>query len=207
MLKAVVISNDIFGLDKMFCGNDLVAYRFVPVSGDFKLDLSDADLLIIPNGCDHIAMLKVKETVNDFLQNGGALFCFDGWFTNWIPGNQWIHNNNKATRDIRYSIKDDRHGLFDGVNLDDLQFNHGISGWWACGAIEEAEGADVLLVDTWNRSIIVVDEATTPGLMILTASGPLADRSFENEENGLSALYQNMLRLVHNQKEHAHAIA
>lgn len=204
MLNAVVISNDIHGLHHMFCDNPMVRYRFEPIKKEFSLNLDGIDVLIVPNGCDHIALLGVKDAVHAFLDEGGALLCFDGWFTDWIPGNRWIHDNTKATRDIRYFVKQDRYSLFDGVNLDDLQFNHGISGWWACGYIKAAAAADLLLVDTWQRPVIVLDESSTNGLIILTASGPLSDKTFEHEENGLSVLYKNMLRLIAGKKIRIH---
>ena len=207
MLNALVVSNDIHGLDRMFCDNESVRYTFQPIERSFILELDNKDLLIVPNGCDHIAMLKVKDQVQAFLGHGGTLFCFDGWFTNWVPGNRWIHDNQKATRDVRYTIKDDRYELFKGVALDDLQFNHGISGWWACGYIEPAEGAESLLIDTWGRPMIVLDESSTNGLMILTASGPLSDKTYELETNGLSALYGNMLRLASKRMEKVHETA
>jgi len=207
MLSAVVVSNAIHGLERTFQSNRAVQYRFAPITEDFGLDLTDADVLIVPNGSDHVAMLKVKDQVRRFLDAGGTLLCFDGWFTDWIPGNRWIHDNSKKTIDVRYAVRTDRHGLFDGVDLDDLQFNHGISGWWACGYIEPADGADVVLEDTWERPMIVLDETTTAGQMVVTASGPLGDFGDTTEDgsftlgdlpasddtSGLVALYRNIL--------------
>ncbi len=175
MLDAVVISNAIIGLDRMFASNDRVCYRFAHVTPDFSVDLTGADLLVVPNGCDHVAMLAIKQTVRDFLDAGGTLFCFDGWFTDWVPGNQWRMDNSKPSRDVRYHVPTDRHRLMDGVRLDDLQFNHGISGWWSVGYIDASPNADVILADTWNRPIVVLDESTTNGRIVLTASGPLGD--------------------------------
>lgn len=206
MLRAVVVSNAILGLNRMFRDSSLIRYRFVEVTADFRLDLEDADVLIVPNGSDHVAMLKVRDTVSDFLEAGGALLCFDGWFTNWIPGNQWIFSNEKRTRDIRYFVGEDHYGLFAGVAMDDLQFNHGISGWWACGYIQAAPEADVVMHDTWERPMIVLDETSTNGLMVMTASGPLADAGVDVSEapdatpDGLTTLYRNIINFVHARK-------
>ncbi|MEZ4700982.1 MAG: hypothetical protein R2834_11670 [Rhodothermales bacterium] len=194
MLNALIVNNGIFGLEKVFPSTDTMACRFVETGPDFNLDLAGVDLLIVPNGSDHVAMHRAKQTVRAFLDAGGTLLCFDGWFTDWVPGNRWIHDNSKATRDIRYAIDVDRHGLFDGVAFDDLQFNHGISGWWACGYIEAAPGADVLMRDTWGRPMIVLDETTTAGRMLLTASGPLGEYGTDGELAGLTALYRNALK-------------
>jgi hypothetical protein len=102
-------------------------------------------------------------------------------------------DNSRATRDVRYRVRDDRRGLTAGVPLDHLNFSHGMSGWWACGYIEPAPGADVVLEDTWGRPIMVLDEATTAGAMLLTASGPLAGAAWGDEHAGLLTLYHNLL--------------
>ena len=204
MIHATVVSNGIQGLERSFRSNATVQYTFVETGAHFDLDLAGTDLLIVPNGSDHVAMLKVKTSVRAFLDTGGMLFCFDGWFTDWVPANQWVHSNEKKTRDIRYFVGEDRYGLFEDVELDHLQFNHGISGWWACGYIEAAAGAEVVLHDTWNRPMIVLDETSTNGLMILTASGPLGDAGIDVSEapdatpNGLTTLYRNLIRLAAN---------
>lgn len=209
-LTAVVVSNGLEGLRECFpsgaiCG-DLVPegvcvdYNFQEVTADFRLDLTGADLLIVPNGSDHVAMLGVRDQVRAFLDAGGAVFCFDGWFTDWLPGHRWRHDNSQATRDIRYRVATDRHGLFDGIDLDPFIFHHGISGWWACGFIEPAAGADVLLEDTWGRAMVVLDETTTPGLLALTASGPLAGAL--TDDVGGPALVPLYHRLLHRVADH-----
>lgn len=126
------------------------------------------DLLVVPNGSDHVALWRARDAVRAHLDLGGGLFVEDGWFTDWVPNNRWVHDNTYPTRDVRYSVHNDRHGLFTGINLDAFNVQDGISGWWACGFIEPSATADVVLVDTWNRPVVVVD-----GAMFLTASGPL----------------------------------
>ena len=184
MINAKVISNGIEGLDEnMFRPNEQISYDFEEVTEQFNPQLEGFDLLIVPNGSDQVAMLKIKDKVRAFLEAGNALFCFDGWFTNWIPGNQWIMDNSKKTINIRYELKTDRYNLFNGVDIKSLNFSHGISGWWACGYIEAAEHADVVMADTWDRPMIVLDEVSTNGRMILTASGPVADYTYATTDD------------------------
>jgi hypothetical protein len=207
MIQAAVISNGLDGIQNYFVSNEKITYTLLEVSKDFDPDLEGFDLLIAPNGSDHIAMAKLKGKVALFLDEGKALFCFDGWFTNWIPGNQWIMSNEKKTIDIRYFIKTDAYAIFDGVDVDKLIYNHNISGWWACGYIDASAHADVVLEDTWQRPIIVLDEKTTNGTIILTASGPLGDSGAipsgnETSFTALSKLYQNMLNLIIKKKNH-----
>lgn len=196
MIQAAIISNGITGLDHFFRSNDHVNYRMEPITSRFDPDFSGDDLVIVPNGSDHIAMLRIRDRIRDLLESGRGVMCFDGWFTDWVPGNRWVMDNQKPTRDVRYRVRTDRHGLFDGVDVDHLTFSHGISGWWACGYIEPHPDADVLLEDTWGRAVIVLDEVSTPGTMILTASGPLGDASFDDNPNDLRKLYHNFLTFI-----------
>lgn len=198
MLKAVIVSNGIHGGTMGLApANAGINARVAETGPGFTLDLDDADLLIVPNGADHVALLSVRDDIARFLARGGTLLCFDGWTTPWVPFHEWVMDNSKRTADIRYSKGDDRHGLLDGVDIDALTFRHGISGWWACGYIDAAPGADVLIRDTWGRAIAVADDASTPGLMVLTASGPAGAYDEDNPSaQALSCFYGNMLRLA-----------
>lgn len=197
MLNALVISNNVAGLENYYVSSDLVQYTVCRITKDFDPDLMPYDLLVIPNGSDHVAMLKIKAKVRAFLNAGKSLVCSDGWFTDWVPGNQWVMENTKKTMDVRYGIQTDRYGIFDGLNVDDLTFSHGMSGWWACGYIKAADGADVVLADTWQRPMIVLDEVSTNGSMLLTASGPLADMTYSGSKiSPLVGLYRNFLEKV-----------
>lgn len=202
MLKAVVISNAIEGIEQMFRSNQNISYTLCEVTANFNPDFSGYDILIVPNGSDNIALFKIKEKIHAFLNEGKMLFCFDGWFTSWVPGNQWKMDNACKTIDIRYHIVDDTYHLFDGIDLNHFIFSHGISGWWACGHIESNEKATILLADTWNRPIIVIDEASTKGFMFLTASGPMADMLFGTNDEGQDAwfeigkFYQNLIQFA-----------
>lgn len=197
MLQALLISNGLQGLDKYYVSNEQVRYTTCLITKDFDPDLTPYDLLVVPNGSDHVAMLKIRDKVRAFLNAGRALVCCDGFFTAWVPGNQWVMDNARRTQDVRYFPGTDRHHLLDGLDLDQLNFSHGMSGWWACGYIQAAPGADVLLADTWQRPVVVLDEASTPGRMLLTASGPLADVSYAGQaDTALVALYRNFIRLL-----------
>lgn len=205
MLQALLISNGLQGLEKYYVSNELVQYTICLITKDFDPDLTPYDLLVVPNGSDHVAMLKVKDKVRAFLDEGKALVCCDGFFTAWVPGNQWLMDNSRRTMDVRYSPGTDRYHLLDTIDLDQLNFSHGMSGWWSCGYIEAASGADVLLADTWQRPIVVLDEVSTAGRMLLTASGPLADVTYAGQsDSALVALYRNFIQLLSTSTVPAH---
>ena len=204
-LRAVILSNGIEGLPLLYRDRDKITYDTLEVEKNFQPDFTGYDLLLVPNGSDHVAMFRIRDQVKTFLDQGGTVFCFDGWFTDWVPGNRWIMDNSKKTIDTRYYIKDDPGKISEHFSVDDLTFSHGISGWWACGYIEPAPGATVLLEDTWGRPLIVIDEQTTPGLMILTASGPVGDASYATTDDDhsrrvMTDMYQAFLQLVQSRK-------
>lgn len=200
-IKALIISNGIEGLNSLYKSTAHIQYDVLEVTSGFDPDLTPYDLLIAPNGTDHLAMYRIRERVKDFLQQGKVLFCFDGWFTDWVPGNRWVMDNSKKSSEVRYRIKDDPYGMSEHFSAADLTFSHGISGWWSCGYIEAAPEATVLLEDTWGRSLLVIDQAGTNGIMVLSASGPLADVSYATTDDNrsyqaMTSLYQNILSFV-----------
>lgn len=204
MIRALLIHNHIEGLSETYQSNEWVQYDTAYVEKDFAPDLSPYDLLIVPCGTDQIAMLKIKDKVRAFLEEGKTLFCFDGWFTDWIPQNRWLMDNSRKSIDVRYHLKDDPLHLFEGVELDALIYSNGISGWWACGYIEPAPEAVVLLEDTWQRPVMVMDQTSTAGTIIMTASGPLSDKTYgttddEQSESSIARLYRNLLSIVQKQ--------
>ncbi|WP_046245785.1 hypothetical protein [Hymenobacter terrenus] len=205
MLQALLISNGLVGLEKYYVSNELVQYTTCFITKDFNPDLTPYDLLVVPNGSDHVAMLKIKDKVRDFLDAGKALVCCDGFFTAWVPGNQWVMDNSRPTLEVRYAPGTDRYDLLRGFDLDELNFSHGMSGWWACGYIAAAPAADVVLADTWQRPVVVLDEVSTAGRMLLTASGPLADVTYAGRtESALVTIYRNFLQLVSSSTVPAH---
>jgi hypothetical protein len=205
MLQVLLISNGLQGLEKYYVSNELVHYTTCLITKEFAPDLTPYDLLVVPNGSDHVAMLKIKDKVQAFLDEGKALMCCDGFFTAWVPGNQWVMDNSRRTQDVRYLPGPDLHGLLRGLDLDQLNFSHGMSGWWSCGYLEAAPGAHVLLADTWQRPIVVLDEVSTRGRMLLTASGPLADVTYAGKsDTALVGLYRNFLRLLSTSTVPAH---
>ncbi len=200
-IQALIISNGIEGLASLYRPNENIHYDWIEVGPDFNPDLMRYDLLVVPNGADHVAMYRIRDKVQAFLDAGGTLFCFDGWFTDWVPGHRWLMDNTRKSIDVRYKIKDDPFALATQFRAEDLNFSHGISGWWSCGYIEPSARGHVFLEDTWGRPLVVIDDTTTNGLMVLTASGPAADFSYATTDDdaadrAMTDLYRALLTLV-----------
>ncbi len=195
-LKGLIIDNGI-GSGCGFPDQPEIVFDRIVTSRHFQPDLSHYDLLIVPNGADHVAMFGIRDQVKQLLDRGKSVFCFCGWFTDWLPGHRWFHDNSHPTKEIRHIAGEDPHGLMSGFDPAYLDRNsHGISGWWACGYIESEDPSTVLIRDTWGRGLVVADDTTTNGFMYLTASGPVGDYSSYPEWSPLTVLYQNALQHV-----------
>lgn len=191
-MRAVVVDDGLRGLRSAYADLGPFCPRFVDTEG--PLDLMGSDLVIVPNGSDHVALAATGCAIRHHLDRGGGLVCADGWFTDWVPNHRWVHCNRYPTREVRYRVRSDHHRLLAGLDLDEIIFHHGISGWWACGYIDADPRAEVLLEDSWGRPVLVLDEVTTPGRMLLSASGPLAEVAVHlPERHALVRLWRRVL--------------
>lgn len=206
MLKAVLIDNGVEGLTRYFAPSSEVQYRIERIADPWRPDFSDDDLVIVPNGADHVALYQVREQIAAHLDRGGSLACFCGFFTPWLPGSVWVHDNSKPLREVRYRLVHDPLGLMQGVDVEQLSVeSHGISGWWACGNIRTAHSQSVVLADTFDRVMMIADTRSTRGLIVATASGPLGDSDpSQPSDHGTLQLYRNIIRAaqIHAEKRH-----
>lgn len=78
MLSIGVIDNGIGGLEA-FPADEQTRVHALKTGPYFAPNLRELDLLIVPNGADHVAMLEICEDIRSFLDAGKSLFCFCGW--------------------------------------------------------------------------------------------------------------------------------
>ena len=68
-IKAAVVSNGIEGLQNYFISSAIIHYTFLEITKDFNPNLDDYNVLVVPNGSDHIAMNKIKNKVAAFFRH------------------------------------------------------------------------------------------------------------------------------------------
>jgi len=195
MLNVALIDSGVYGTTQYFAETPEVRYRIERIRDRWQPDFSADDLVVVPNGANHVALYEARGPIRTFLDRGGTLACFCGFFTPWIPGNQWVHDNRQPLHAVRYRARPDRLGLLEGVDINQLSVEpHGISGWWACGEIITDYPDSVLLEDNFGRMVMVADTTSTPGLIIATASGPLGDPDPSAPSQGIAKVYRNIIR-------------
>ncbi|MDE2149365.1 MAG: hypothetical protein KGJ55_05940 [Gammaproteobacteria bacterium] len=206
MLKAALIENGDLGNRRHFVDNERIVYRHERIARGWTPDFSGDDLVVVPNGADHVALYRAREATAAVLARGGAVACFCGCFTPWLPGTVWIHDNSCPNREVRYHVVADPLGLMHGVDPARLSTeSHGISGWWACGYLQTTYPESVVLADTWQRPVLIADTRSTPGLIVATASGPLGEPDpAAADGGGPLRLYRNILRAVAAHQERRH---
>lgn len=202
MLKIALIDSGVTGGSSYFGATAGVRYRHERITADWQPDFSGDDVIVVPNGANHVALYEARTAIRDLLDRGGTLACFCGFFTPWIPGHVWHHDNRHPLKVVRYAPSADPLGLLEGVDIAELSTEaHGISGWWACGEIRSEHPGSTLLQDNFGRVVMVADTRTTPGLIVATASGPVGDPQPDAVASATVQLYRNLIRLAGSRQE------
>lgn len=202
MLKIALIDSGVAGGSSYFGATAGIFYRHERITADWHPDFSGDDMIVVPNGANHVALYEARAAIRGLLDRGGTLACFCGFFTPWIPGHVWHHSNRHPLKDVRYAAGADPLDLLSCVDIDGLSTEaHGISGWWACGEIRSEQPGSTLLHDSFGRVVMIADTHTTPGLIVATASGPLGDPQPDAVASATVQLYRNLIGLARRRLE------
>lgn len=205
-MRIALIDNGVAGLGDYYAASPGIEYRRERITARWQPDFGADDVILAPNGTDHVALHEARDAVQALLARGGAVLCFCGFFTPWLPGSQWRHDLGARLDALRYELRHDPLALFEDVDPESLcRDEHGIRGGWACGTISTAHASSVVLVDNFARVIMIADQRTTRGLIIATASGPLWDEAPTRAASGPRRLYRNVLRACQRHLETRHA--
>ena len=202
MMHIALIHSGVTGTEQCYRGDAALRYRRERITADWQPCFDNDDVVLVPNGANHVALYEARARLHAFLERGGALLCFCGFFTPWLPGNQWRHDIGRDLRQLRYRVLRDELQLFDGVDAEELCVDsHGIRGGWACGDIVTQHSDSVVMTDNYQRTLLVADRRSTGGLIIATASGPLSDDTPQAPAHGARRLYRNILRACRDHRD------
>lgn len=161
-------------------------------------DLNDYELVVLPSSLTLEQVNVIKDQLHKYLNNNGVVFCFSADAVDALPHN--AINKSKKVPEIHYTLYDDTYGFFKDVDTEVL---NSISQhkWSSQGFIESEHDVQVVVCSYEKLPVMVVDEISTSGTMVITAGLGMLENTIEGASDPdlaaeLSKLWENMLSLV-----------
>ncbi|WP_312109007.1 hypothetical protein [Brevibacillus reuszeri] len=133
--------------------------------------LEEFDVLIFLSQLHMGLVMKSKEKIRQFAENGGIVVAFGPQPRVWIPGQNWeLRPTNfwwwlEKDAESGLVLKRPDYDLFSYVTLEDATWHqHGV--YWP------PEGADILISTEDDGAVLYVDKVSTKGTWIVTTLDP-----------------------------------
>jgi hypothetical protein len=65
------------------------------------------------------------------------------------------------------------HPIFEGVDVNDLNFKEGVAGFFYRGTLKAPPGSEIILTDHLGQTVMYIDRQTTKGTILSTAGADL----------------------------------
>lgn len=153
--------------------DDIVPIRTLP-----ELTLAEYDVIIVPRESNQEMLLKGKDNIINFLNNGGTLVSFGEVTLPWLPDCIWENRNPDFRYDSNtcqvskgdlvtdpYRILNTEHPLLKNLTVEDLQ-------WHFHGVFHAPVTAEVLLSYGDKGDLIYVDTKRFKGSILATTLDP-----------------------------------
>ena len=141
-----------------------------------SLDLGRYRALAVTSACDQEFLLRYKDKISAFLDQGRVLVFSGHLFRPWLPGAGLFQPKTIHTH-LDYTVRlVKEHPVFEGVREEDLTYRKGVAGFFARGHHEPPPGAEILarLVDAERgEPIVYVDRVSTNGVILVHAGNDL----------------------------------
>jgi hypothetical protein len=141
-------------------------YDFPSISWDEYIGI------IVPRITDEEFLYRQKHIVRDFLNEGKVLCSFVQNFRPWLPGNTLWKKTNLNLKEHRVILKQP-HPIFEGVDVEDLNFKEGVAGFFYRGTMQAPSQSEVLMTDHLGHTIMYIDRFSTNGTILSTAGADL----------------------------------
>ncbi|MGG0937589.1 hypothetical protein ABHN11_16010 [Brevibacillus centrosporus] len=137
-----------------------------------KTSLDEFDALLVPSQLHMGLIMKNKEKIKAFADNGGIVVAFGPQPKEWIPGQNWeLRPTNFwwwLEKDAKSGLvlKNPEYDLFKNyITLEDATWHqHGV--YWP------PEGADILVSTEDDGAVLYVDKVSSKGTWIVTTLDP-----------------------------------
>lgn len=127
-----------------------------------QVDISEYDVLLIPRESNQEALMKEKNRILQFLNQGKTLVSFGEITRPWLPSCQW---ENRAVDVQTLRILNPVHPLMEGLMREDIQ-------WHSHGVFHPYPKAEVVVEEASGGAIIYIDDKSHPGTILATTLDP-----------------------------------
>jgi len=134
--------------------------------------IDEFDVLLLPSQLHMGLVMKSKEKIRNFAENGGIVVSFGPQPMEWIPGQNW---EERETNFWWWTEKNAKSGLV-LQNLDHDLFKHYLTlsdaTWHQHGVYWPPEGSTILISTEDGGAVLYVDKVSTAGTWIVTTLDP-----------------------------------
>jgi len=133
--------------------------------------LDTFDVLYLPSQLNEGLLIKNKEKIIAFADNGGIVVTFGPQPWEWIPGQKWEERETNfwwwLEKDAKSGLEltKPEHDLFKYITLNDAT-------WHQHGVFWPPAGTDVLIATEDGGAVLYVDKVSTKGTWIVTTLDP-----------------------------------
>ena len=146
------------------------ALIYLPVLAD--TDLSKFDVLYVPSQLNERLLMKNKDKIMAFAENGGIVCAFGPQPWEWLPNQKWEERETnfwwwlEKGADSGIRLTNGEHDLFKNyLTLADAT-------WHQHGVFWPPAGCDTLIATVDGGSVLYVDRVSTKGTWVITTLDP-----------------------------------
>lgn len=153
---------------------------------DFEMeDLSNVDILVIPNFIDQEYLFTQKKKIEGFLANKKIVVFCGHLFKTWLPGvAPFIPERIQSFSDYEVFHTANNSGIFEGVTTEDMTYNKGVAGFFARGYHPIAHDVEVLLRFKSGHPVTYIDRSSSVGTILVHAGRDLFGYHSKNKTTG-----------------------
>lgn len=158
-------------------------------------NVSDFNVLVITDFIDQEYLFEQKHIIEQFLNDGKIVLACTHIFRNWLPGvNPFMPKIIYKHTDYEMTVVNE-HPLFQGVNMHELTYRKGVSGFYARGYHPLTNmDAEIVLTFTDGTPITYIDRTTTKGTIVVHAARDLL--SYATGDNSTQLIAKQTLQWI-----------
>jgi hypothetical protein len=145
--------------------------RFIYLPDLKQTDLGDLDGLFIPSRLHRGLLLTARPKLEEFLRGGKTVIAFGEQPNPYLPGVRWEHRPTnfwwwrEPGGKSGLVLARPEHALFRHITLEGAT-------WHYHGVFRPPPGAEALISTEDGGAVLYVDQASTPGTMVVTSLDP-----------------------------------